>query len=74
MAAREGNDVAVFDMCNGQLRETRPQLRLESLGEQEGTRVRVLESHQGRKVTVGIGQRRFLAGLCCAAAAARRSC
>lgn len=47
--------MAVFDMCNGPLQETRPQLRLRSLGGQEGTRARVLESRQGKKVTVGIG-------------------
>lgn len=54
VAAREGNEVAVFDMCNGQPQESRPQLTLRMLGEREGTRVRVLESHQGKKVTVGI--------------------
>lgn len=54
VAAREGNDLAVFDMCNGQRQETRPHLSLRSLGDQDGTRVRVLESHQGKKVTVGI--------------------
>lgn len=54
VAMREGNDLAVFDMCNGQLRETRPQLSLRSLGGREGPGVRVLESHQGKKVTVGI--------------------
>lgn len=54
VAAREGNEVAVFDMCNGQPQETRPQLTLKNVGNREGTRVRVLESHQGKKVTVGI--------------------
>ncbi|XP_023151416.2 von Willebrand factor D and EGF domain-containing protein isoform X1 [Amphiprion ocellaris] len=52
VAVREGNDVAVFDMCNGQPQETRPQLTLKTLGESEGSRVRVLESHQGKKVTL----------------------
>uniref|UniRef100_A0A3Q3IWA1 Uncharacterized protein n=1 Tax=Monopterus albus TaxID=43700 RepID=A0A3Q3IWA1_MONAL len=52
VAVREGNEVGIFDMCNGQLQETRPQLRLKNLGNEEGTRVRVLESHQGKKVTL----------------------
>ncbi|XP_034408211.1 von Willebrand factor D and EGF domain-containing protein isoform X2 [Cyclopterus lumpus] len=51
VAAREGNDVAVLDMCDGQPRETRPRLTLKNLGGGEGSRVRVLESHQGKKVT-----------------------
>ncbi|XP_017287266.1 von Willebrand factor D and EGF domain-containing protein isoform X2 [Kryptolebias marmoratus] len=51
VAAREGNDVAIFDMCNGQLQETKPQLTLKNLRD-EGSRVRVQESHQGRKVTL----------------------
>ncbi|AWO95994.1 putative von Willebrand factor D and EGF domain-containing protein-like [Scophthalmus maximus] len=51
VAVREGNEVAVYDMCNGQLQETRPQLTLKSLGD-EGSRVRVLESHLGKKVTL----------------------
>ncbi|XP_015227189.1 PREDICTED: von Willebrand factor D and EGF domain-containing protein-like isoform X1 [Cyprinodon variegatus] len=50
VAVQEGNDIAVLDMCNGQLQETRPQLILKNLGD-EGSRVRVLESHQGKKVT-----------------------
>lgn len=54
VAAREGNEVAVFDMCDGQPQESRPRLTLKTLGEREGSRVRVLESHQGKKVTVGI--------------------
>ncbi|KAK2857120.1 hypothetical protein Q5P01_005855 [Channa striata] len=52
VAVREGNEVAIFDMCNGQLQETRPQLTLKNLGDEEGVRVRVLESHQGKKVTL----------------------
>ncbi|KAM9835994.1 von Willebrand factor D and EGF domain-containing protein [Aulostomus maculatus] len=54
VAVREANDVAVFDMCNGQPQETRPQLTLKILGDDETktTRVRVLESHQGKKVTL----------------------
>lgn len=67
VAAQEGNEVAIFDMCDGHPQESRPQLTLKTLGEREGTRVRVLESHQGKKVTVGIqtfsrrliGQERF---------------
>ncbi|CAJ1087684.1 von Willebrand factor D and EGF domain-containing protein [Xyrichtys novacula] len=52
VAAREGNEVAIFDMCNGQPQETRPQLTLKNLGDGEGSRVRVMESHQGKKVTL----------------------
>ncbi|KAM3857261.1 von Willebrand factor D and EGF domain-containing protein [Diretmus argenteus] len=54
VAVREGNEVAVFDMCNGQPQETRPRLTLKSLGDGDGkdSRVRVLESHQGKKVTL----------------------
>uniref|UniRef100_A0A7N6BSJ4 Uncharacterized protein n=1 Tax=Anabas testudineus TaxID=64144 RepID=A0A7N6BSJ4_ANATE len=51
-AVREGNEVGIYDMCNGQLQETRPQLTLKNLGDEEGIRVRVLESHQGKKVTL----------------------
>ncbi|XP_056287078.1 von Willebrand factor D and EGF domain-containing protein isoform X2 [Pseudoliparis swirei] len=51
VAAREGNDVAVLDMCDGQPRETRPQITLKNLGGGEGGRVRVLESHRGKKIT-----------------------
>lgn len=60
VAAREGNDLVVLDMCNGQLQESRPRLRLRSLGGQEETQVRVLESHQGKKVTVGVRKPRLL--------------
>ncbi|XP_024917956.1 von Willebrand factor D and EGF domain-containing protein isoform X5 [Cynoglossus semilaevis] len=52
VAVQEGNEVAVFDMCNGQPLETRPQLKLRNLGEEDGSQIRVLESHQGKKVTL----------------------
>ncbi|XP_062416894.1 von Willebrand factor D and EGF domain-containing protein, partial [Pungitius pungitius] len=52
VAVHEGNDVAVFDMCSGRPQETRPRLTLRNLGEEGGGRVRVLESHQGNKVTL----------------------
>ncbi|XP_076013749.1 von Willebrand factor D and EGF domain-containing protein isoform X2 [Genypterus blacodes] len=55
VAVREGNEVAVFDMCNGRPQETRPQLSLKNLSgddSRKGSRVRVLESHQGKKVTL----------------------
>ncbi|XP_036070331.1 von Willebrand factor D and EGF domain-containing protein [Oryzias melastigma] len=51
VVAKEGNDVATIDMCNGQLQETRPQITLRNLNK-EGCRVRVLESQQGKKVTL----------------------
>ncbi|XP_032413040.1 von Willebrand factor D and EGF domain-containing protein isoform X2 [Xiphophorus hellerii] len=51
VAVQEGNDIAIVDMCNGQLQETRPQLIVKNIGE-EGSRVRILESHQGKKVTL----------------------
>nr|XP_057907809.1 von Willebrand factor D and EGF domain-containing protein isoform X2 [Doryrhamphus excisus] len=54
VAAREGNDVAIFDMCNGRTQEPRPQITVKVLGDENGNgpQVRVLESHQGKKVTM----------------------
>ncbi|XP_061685391.1 von Willebrand factor D and EGF domain-containing protein isoform X2 [Syngnathoides biaculeatus] len=53
VAAREGNDVAIIDMCNGQPRKTRPNLTVKVLGRKHGNgHVRVLESHQGKKITI----------------------
>ncbi|KAM9820353.1 von Willebrand factor D and EGF domain-containing protein [Neosynchiropus ocellatus] len=54
VVVREGNEVVTVDMCNGQQRETRPQLTVKKLVEDqdEGDGVRVHESHQGKKVTL----------------------
>ncbi|XP_029941582.1 von Willebrand factor D and EGF domain-containing protein [Salarias fasciatus] len=48
VAARESNHVAVFDMCDGRPQETRPRLTIKTIG----SGIRVLESHQGKKVTL----------------------
>ncbi|XP_077583402.1 von Willebrand factor D and EGF domain-containing protein isoform X1 [Stigmatopora nigra] len=54
VAAREGNDVAIIDMCNGQLQETRPKITVKVFGGKHGNgrRLRVLEYQQGKKVTM----------------------
>ncbi|KAM6945369.1 von Willebrand factor D and EGF domain-containing protein [Aplochiton taeniatus] len=52
LAAREGGQTVVLDMCNGRPQESRPVLTLRGPpGERGSGGVRVLEAHQGRKVT-----------------------
>ncbi|KAK1802432.1 hypothetical protein P4O66_022091 [Electrophorus voltai] len=52
LAAREDNQVVTFDMCRGQLQETRPQLFIKNLGPPLANEVKILETHRGKKVTV----------------------
>ncbi|KAK7893368.1 hypothetical protein WMY93_022520 [Mugilogobius chulae] len=55
VAVREDSELVIFDMCNGQRQETRPQLTIKTLDRSSGrSAVRVLESHHGRKFTVGL--------------------
>ncbi|KAJ8003645.1 hypothetical protein DPEC_G00150480 [Dallia pectoralis] len=58
VVARDGNQVVTLDMCNGQLQETRPRVSLRNLGgdntgfsESTRSRIKIHESHQGRKIT-----------------------
>lgn len=50
VAAQEGDDIIMLDMCNGQFQETRPQLSIKSIG--ASPRVKIVRSYGGKKITV----------------------
>ncbi|XP_049327211.1 von Willebrand factor D and EGF domain-containing protein isoform X1 [Astyanax mexicanus] len=52
LAVREGNELVTFDMCNGHLQETRPQLSIKALGSASTNQVKIHETHQGKKMTI----------------------
>ncbi|KAM9309952.1 von Willebrand factor D and EGF domain-containing protein [Pholidichthys leucotaenia] len=57
--AREGGNVVAFDMCNGEMGETKPHLSVKnrSLGR---SGIRITESYQGRKVTMTFSSGSFV--------------
>ncbi|KAM9724574.1 von Willebrand factor D and EGF domain-containing protein [Menidia menidia] len=57
--ARDGADVLSFDMCNGIMGETEPQLSVKSRDLKKSA-VRITESYQGRKVTVTFSSGAFV--------------
>ncbi len=51
---RDGGDVIAFDMCSGEMGETKPHLSVKNR-DLSKSGVRIMESFQGRKVTVREG-------------------
>ncbi|XP_041845055.1 von Willebrand factor D and EGF domain-containing protein [Melanotaenia boesemani] len=56
---RDGGDVIAFDMCNGEMGETKPHLSVKSR-DLNNTGVRITESYQGRKVTMTFSSGAFV--------------
>lgn len=48
---RDGGDVIAFDMCNGEMGETKPRLSVKNR-DLSKSGIRITESYQGRKLTV----------------------
>ncbi|XP_037532442.1 von Willebrand factor D and EGF domain-containing protein [Nematolebias whitei] len=57
--ARDGGDVVTFDMCDGEMGETKPRLLLRNRDSRKSG-VRITESYQGRKVTVTFSSGAFV--------------
>ncbi|CDQ64806.1 unnamed protein product [Oncorhynchus mykiss] len=57
--ARDGGDVIAFDMCNGELGNTRPHLSVKNRDVGKSG-IRITESYQGRKVTMTFSSGAFV--------------
>ncbi|XP_026228904.1 von Willebrand factor D and EGF domain-containing protein isoform X2 [Anabas testudineus] len=57
--ARGGGDVVAFDMCNGEMGETKPHLSVKNRDLSKSS-VRITESYQGRKVTMTFSSGAFV--------------
>ncbi|KAK2845054.1 hypothetical protein Q5P01_011713 [Channa striata] len=57
--ARDGADVVAFDMCNGEMGETKPHLSVKNR-DLSKSRIRITESYQGRKITMTFSSGAFV--------------
>uniref|UniRef100_A0A3B4ZUE1 Si:dkey-30e9.7 n=1 Tax=Stegastes partitus TaxID=144197 RepID=A0A3B4ZUE1_9TELE len=57
--ARDGGDVIAFDMCNGEMGETKPHLSVKNR-DLSKSGIRITESYQGRKVTMTFSSGAFV--------------
>ncbi|XP_078539548.1 von Willebrand factor D and EGF domain-containing protein-like [Lissotriton helveticus] len=51
VAAKEGNEIVYFDMCNGQRQETIPHLSIRNVGSSK-QQVKIRTSYHGKKITI----------------------
>nr|XP_046255008.1 von Willebrand factor D and EGF domain-containing protein isoform X2 [Scatophagus argus] len=58
-AVRDGGDVIAFDMCNGEMGDTKPHLSVKSRDLSRSS-TRITESYQGRKVTISFSSGAFV--------------